>query len=179
MLPRCYSIVIDWSGTIEPFPHSAPHNRAIVYTGSWLLLLNAESWQGKSPSAYINAIYSTLAVIKGSKFGQLGLSGWKNLISCKVDYQCLVLTNSWSNLVGVIHTRGQYIRSHSTGEDFISLIVAVFLSEQLKAVWLKFGVLDFCRKRLIGVGSTLTFVEKRPRYWSTLTFFGKDFTQSS
>ena len=35
------------------------------------------------------------------------------------------------HLVGVINTRGQYIRSHSTGED---LIVAVFLSEQLKAV---------------------------------------------
>ena len=61
----------------------------------------------------------------------------------------------------------------------MSLIVAVFLSEQLKAVGLKFGVLDFCRKRLIGVGSTLTFVEKQPRCWSTLTFFGKDFTQSS
>ena len=57
------------------------------------------------------------------------------------------------------HTRGQYIRSHSTGEDVISLIVAIFLSEQLKAVWLKFGILDFRRKRLIGVGSTLTFVE--------------------
>ena len=43
-------------------------------------------------------------------------------------------TDQNSALVGVIHTRGQYIRSHSTGEDFISLIVAVFLSEQLKAV---------------------------------------------
>ena len=90
---------------------------------------------------------------------QLMLSWWRNLISYRVDYQCLVLTNSYSNLVGVIHTRGQHTRSHSTGEDFISLIVAVFLSEQLKAVWLKFGVLDFRRKKLIGVGSTLTFVE--------------------
>ena len=87
------------------------------------------------------------------------LSWWRNLISYRVDYQCLVLTNSYNNLVGVIHTRGQHTRSHSTGEDFISLIVAVFFSEQLKAVWMKFGVLDFCRKRLIGVGSTLTFVE--------------------
>ena len=61
--------------------------------------------------------------------------------------------------MGIIHTRGQYIRSHSTGEDFISLIVAVSLNKQLTAVWLKFGVLDFRRKRLTGVGSTLTFVE--------------------
>ena len=76
-----------------------------------------------------------------------------------MDYQCLVLTNSYSNLMGVIHTRGQHTRPHSTGEDFISLIAAVFLSEQLKAVWLKFGVLYFRRKRLIGVESTLTFVE--------------------
>ena len=73
--------------------------------------------------------------------------------------RCLVQTNSWINLVGVIHTREQYSRSHSTAEDFISLIVAVFLNKQSTAVWLKFGVLDFCRKRLIGVGSTLTFVE--------------------
>ena len=89
---------------------------------------------------------------------QLMLSWWRNLISCRVDYQCLVLTNIVT-LVGVIHTRGQYIRSHSTGEDFISLIVAVYLNKQLTAVWLKFGVLDFRRKRLIGVGSTLTYVE--------------------
>ena len=38
MLPRSHSIVIDLSGTIEPFPHSAPssapHNRAIIQTGS-------------------------------------------------------------------------------------------------------------------------------------------------
>ena len=38
MLPRSHSIVIDSSGTIEPFPHSAPssapHNRAIIQTGS-------------------------------------------------------------------------------------------------------------------------------------------------
>ena len=37
MLPRSHSIVIDSSGTIEPFPHSAPssapHNRAIIQTG--------------------------------------------------------------------------------------------------------------------------------------------------
>ena len=91
------------------------------------------------------------------------LSWWINLISYRVDYQCLVLTNSYSNLVGVIHTRGQHTRSYSTGEDFISLIVAVFLSEQLKAVWLKFGVLDFRRKRLIGVGSTVTLVENDQR----------------
>ena len=83
----------------------------------------------------------------------------RNLISYRVDYQCLVLTNSYSNLVGVIHTHGQHARSHSIGEDFISLIVAAFLSGQLKAVWLKFGVLYFRRKRLISVGSTLTFVE--------------------
>ena len=82
---------------------------------------------------------------------QLMLSWWRNLISCRVDYQCLVLTNIVAS-VGVIHTRGQYIRSHSTGEDFISLIVTVFLNRQLKAVWLKFGVLDFRRKRLRGVG---------------------------
>ena len=68
MLPRCYSIVIDSFGTIESFPHNAPHNRAIVYTGSWLLSWNADSWQGKSPSAYISAIYSKLAVIKGEWF---------------------------------------------------------------------------------------------------------------
>ena len=62
--------------------------------------------------------------------------------------------------MGVIYShRGQYIVSHSSGEDIISLIVAVFFSEQLKAVLLKFGVLDFRRKRLIGVGSTLPFVE--------------------
>ena len=76
-----------------------------------------------------------------------------------MDYQCLVLTKI-VHLVGCdFYTRGQYIRSHSTGEDFISLIVEVFLSEQLKAVWLKFRVLDLRRKRLIGEGSTLTFVE--------------------
>ena len=116
----------------------------------------------------ISKIFSTLAIIKrgvilasrGSSVEvQLMLSWWRNLISYRVDYQCLVLTNSYSNLVGVVHTRGKHTRSHSTGEEFISLIVAVFLSEQLKAVWLKFGVLDFRRKRLIGVGSTLTFVE--------------------
>ena len=90
---------------------------------------------------------------------QLMLSWWRNLISYRVDYQCLVLTNSYSNLVGVIYTRGQQTRSHSTGEDFISLRVAVFLSEQLKAVWLKFGVLYFRRKRPIGVGATLTLIE--------------------
>ena len=132
----------------------------------------AESWSEKSPSAYISAIYHWLYK-KESKVDQLVhcssvylmLSWWRNLISYRVDYQCLVLTNSYSNLVCVIHTRGQHTRSHSTGEDFISLIVAVFLSEQLKAVWLKLltftnsGVLFFRRKRLIGVGSTLTFVE--------------------
>ena len=36
-MPRSHSIVIDSSGTIEPFPHSAPssapHNRAIIQTG--------------------------------------------------------------------------------------------------------------------------------------------------
>ena len=79
------------------------------------------------------------------------MSWWRNLISCRVVYQCLVLTNSCISGCD-IRTRGQYIRSHSSGEDFTSLIVAVFFSEQLKAVWLKFGVLDFRRKRLIGVG---------------------------
>ena len=43
--------------------------------------------------------------------------------------------------------------------DFISFIVAIFLNKQLTVVCLKFRVLDFRRKRLIGVGSTLTFVE--------------------
>ena len=43
-------------------------------------------------------------------------------------------TDQNSALVGVIHTRGQYIRSHSTGEDLISLIVAAFLNKQLTAV---------------------------------------------
>ena len=132
-----------------------------MHTGSWLLCWDM---QGKSPSAYISAIYSTLAVWKrewswpASSVDQLMLSWWRNLISWRVDYQCLVLTNIVA-LVGVIHTRGQYIRSHSTREDFISLIVAVFLNKQLTVVWLKFGVLDFRRKRLIGVGSTLTIVE--------------------
>ena len=46
-----------------------------------------------------------------------------------------MLSKSCINLVGVILTLGgQYIRSHlfSTGEDFNSLIVAVFLIKQLK-----------------------------------------------
>ena len=70
-----------------------------------------------------------------------------------------MLSNGCINLVGVIFTLGgQYIRSHSSGHDFISLIVAVFLNKQLTVVWLRFGVLDFRHKRLIGVGSTLTFI---------------------
>ena len=61
--------------------------------------------------------------------------------------------------MGMIFTlSGQYIRSHSSGEDFISLIVAVFLNKQLTIAWLMFGVLDFRHKRLIGVGSPLTFI---------------------
>ena len=74
-----------------------------------------------------------------------GISWWIDLISCRVDYQCLVLTNSCINGYH-IGTRGQYIRGFN------------FLSEQLKAVGLKFRVLDFCRKRLIGVEFILTFI---------------------
>ena len=49
----------------------------------------------------------------------------RNIVSCRVDWPV-----------------------SSADQDFIALIVAVFLSEQLKVVWLKFGVLDFRRKRL-------------------------------
>ena len=104
-------------------------------------------------SKTLNAYISKLVLL------HLSTSSPTSSISYKVDYQCLVLTNSNSNLVGVIHTRGQHTESHSTGEDWIYLIVAVFLREQLKAVWLKFGVLYFRCKKLKGVGSTLTFLE--------------------
>ena len=171
MLSRCYSIVIDSSGTIEPFPHSAPHNRAIMQTRSVVacLLLSLLLTHGRGNPLVLTSVLFIAHWLykKESRVDQLAQfssvqlmhSWWRNLISWRVDYQCLVLTKI-VDLVGCdFHTRGQYIRSHSTGEDFISLIVAVFLSEQLKAVWLKFGVLYFRRKRLIGVGSTLTFVE--------------------
>ena len=150
----------------------APHNRAIIQTGSVVacLLLSLLLTHGRGNPLVLTSVLFIAHWLykKESKVDQLAqfsssvqliLSWWRNLISYRVDYQCLVLTNSYSNLVGVIHTRGQHTRSHSTGEDFISLKVAVFLSEQLKAVWLKFGVLYFRRKRLISVGSTLTFVE--------------------
>ena len=137
--------------------------KAILINKKWAIVLIMLIHAGETPYDYISAAYRMTGNIKALCLKQwtvqLMLSWWRNLISCRVDYQCLVLTNSYSNLVGVIHTRGQHTRSHCTGEDFISLIVAVFLGEQLKAVWLKFGVLDFCRKRLIGVGSTLTFIE--------------------
>ena len=59
--------------------------------------------------------------------------------------------NNEMHLVGVILALGgNYVRSHafSTGEDFNSLIVAVFLSKQLKIVWLRLRVIDLRRKRL-------------------------------
>ena len=42
-------IVMDSSGTIEPFPHSAPHNRAIIQTGSVVacLLLSLQLTHGR------------------------------------------------------------------------------------------------------------------------------------
>ena len=57
----------------------------------------------------------------------------KNLISCRVPDQCLLLTNSCISECD-IRFRGQYIKSQSTGDDLIFLTVAVFLSEQLKVV---------------------------------------------
>ena len=125
--------------------------KAIVINRKWAIVLIVLTHAGETPYDYISAIYRMTGNIKAlclkewsSVEIQLMLSWWRNLISWRVDYQCLVLTNIVA-LVGVIHTRGQYIRSQSTGEDFISLIVAVFL--------------DFRRERLIGVGSTLTIVE--------------------
>ena len=124
--------------------------KAIVINGKWaIIVLIVLTHVEETPYDYISAIYRMTGNIKALCLKQwrvqLMLSWWRNLISWRVDYQCLVLTNIVA-LVGVIHTRGQYIRSHSTGEDFISLIVAVFLNKQLTAVWVKFGVLDFVAK---------------------------------
>ena len=151
--------------------------KAIVINRKWAIVLIVLTHAGETPLDYISAIYRMTGNIKAlcSKQWtvQLMLSWWTNLISCRVDYQCLVLTNIVA-LVGVIHTRGQYIRSHSTREDFISLIVAVFLNTEVWSPWLSSQKADRCRVHL-------DIRRKRPRCWSTLTstFFGKDFTQSS
>ena len=169
MPPRSHSIVIDSSGTIQHLPHTEFHTKGYCYKQEMGYCSHcAESWQGKSLVLTSVLFIAHWLYKKESKVDQLAqfsssvqlmLSWWRNLISWRVDYQCLVLTKIVHLVSCDFHTRGQYIRSHSTGEDFIPLIVAVFLSEQLKAVWPKFGVLYFRRKRLIGVGSTFTFVE--------------------
>ena len=136
--------------------------KTIVINTKWAIVLIVLTHAGETPYDYISALYRLTGNIKALILKQwtvqLMLSWWRNLISCRVDYQCLVLTNIVA-LVGVIHTRGQFIRSHSTGEDFVSLIVAVFSISSWQQFELKFGVHDFRRKRLIGAGSTLTFVE--------------------
>ena len=57
---RNFSILVELTGTIEWFLQAELYTiGAIMHTWSWLLCWDM---QGKSPSAYISAIYSTLAV---------------------------------------------------------------------------------------------------------------------
>ena len=135
MLLRCNRFI--WNNRAI-FTQSSTQ-KAIVINRKWAIVLVVLTHAGETPYDYISAINRMTGNIKSLCLKQwavqLMLSWWRNLISCRVDYQCLVLTKI-VHLVGCdFHTRGQYIRSHSTGEDFISLIVAVFLSEQLKAVY--------------------------------------------
>ena len=60
---RKYIIVGEWTRIIQHLPHTELHTKAYCYKQEVGYCPHcAESWQGKSPSAYISAIYSKLAV---------------------------------------------------------------------------------------------------------------------